>query len=434
MPKEKLHIGDLVSSVRDYDFILRGQASNEHIAQHLEELALGSRSFGEYAEAKKLELRAFRLRTCMKIIDYDSYGKIKTALYNKTYHCRDRLCLNCAKLVSNSRERKFMGKVTTILNDYSFWHMVTTSPNCVGLSSDPTDTRPSLTNTVLNMRRAISYLNDYLKGKKKITGLDFSYLGYAGAVRSFECTMRVLNEYHPHYHIILALKKDLWLDDKHENDYSKSRNSSEKTYFSDFEILLQKIWKLLMTGQTVTKKALDKMDAAADIGYSCRCKLIEDDKFHQAFKYPFKPDGIDYIDINTFNDIEHSLKNVRAVQSSGIFLGMKIDETDIDDTEWSLSERIRDELYYICEPSKLSESPSQSRLNIVNDKRLYLSLKKIGAFERDLADEGIPVSYELVTDLLAILKNHDFTPKQKRDWLQMSFDQYKEKYKKDIKK
>jgi len=238
--------------------------------------------------------------------------------------------------------------------------------------------------------------------------------------------MKQDNEYHPHYHIIVAFKKRLNLVDKHKNDYSYSRNTDTYTFFSDFEIQLQKIWKLLMTRQPVTKTALDKMDSVGDIGYSCQCKLIEDDKFHQAFKYPFKPDGIDYIDVNTFNDINYALKNVRAVQSSGVFLGLKIDDTDIDDTiEFSLSNRIREVLWDIDEPVPLAESPSQSRQNILNDKTLYLSLKKIGMQERELKELGIPITYELVSELIAILKNYDFTPAKKKEYIQMTFDKYK---------
>ena len=93
------------------------------------------------------------------------------------------------------------------------------------------------------------------------------------------------DDYHPHLHCLLILKKDLGLH-KYiiHPSYSYNHGIFSGRKFSDFEILIQKIWWLLVNGNKVQ---LDKIDVVPE-GYSCTLDLTEDKEWHEVFKYVTK--------------------------------------------------------------------------------------------------------------------------------------------------
>ncbi|MCL2369785.1 MAG: protein rep [Firmicutes bacterium] len=423
---EKIYISELLQTKREYELILKGQLNNEQLAQHCEELAEGARVFGEWDIYNRYINRATSSRLCHKTIIFDKHPTFRIAIYKNTMHCRDRFCFLCNKLISNSREKKFVQKVLPLIrDDYEFYHMVLTSPNSVGdlpaSAHNPNDTRPYLYTVVRQMSKAFGYLNNYLKGKIKIAGLDFDYLGYAGAVRSFELTYKPNQEYHQHYHVIVAFKKDLILQDKHLNKYSYSRQTDKVTFYSDFEVLLQKIWYLLINGQKVTKIAIDSLE----LGYSCQCKHIDDNNFHQVFKYPFKPEEVPYIDFATFSDLDKGLRSIRTIQTYGCFHGLKIEDDSIDDNELDTVDRLKIILTDIDTPYEAKETPMQVKENIELAKWFYLSFKEIHHLEKKTGHKLDDATLEKLVETLSAI---DITPQEKKEWIQSTLNDIKQKY------
>src|SRR5699024_10807400 len=177
----------------------------------------------------------------------DHYRQQKVKDFKKTNLCKDKFCNNCKKVKQASRLAKFMPMIEDLSKDKYLYHMVLTVPNCNG-----DDLKDVIRDKIF---KSFAYLIDYLKIKKKIKGLDFEQYSYSGAIRSLEVTYR-RDDYHPHLHCIIALEKPL--DDNRyiKNTYSRSRKNGYRK-FTEFEILIQKIWYLLNTGERVTKKAID---------------------------------------------------------------------------------------------------------------------------------------------------------------------------------
>ena len=226
---------------------------NETIIKHYERL---KKKYPKVNFARNIEA----LENCNQIWEMDYYKEQKVKDFKKTNLCKDKFCNNCKNVKQASRLAKFMPMIEEMSKDKYLYHMVLTVPNCKGVELKETIRE--------KLFKSFSYLVDYLKLKKKISGLDFEQYGYEGAIRSLEVTYRA-DDYHPHLHCIIALEKPL--DDNRyiENTYSKSRKNGYRK-FTDFEILIQKIWYLLNNGKRVTKKAIDNLD----IGYSCTVDSI----------------------------------------------------------------------------------------------------------------------------------------------------------------
>ena len=141
------------------------------------------------------------------------------------------------------------------------------------------------------MWKSFKMLSRYLSGHAKIRGIDFSRYGYAGMIRNFEVTYEG-DIYHPHFHVILVLKKGLDLPKIHTVDPFSYNRGVLSRHFSDLEVLIQKIWKLSMTGQEVNAENIRDLQT----GYSCTVDRIEDNNYYEVFKYPCKPNenGMSY--------------------------------------------------------------------------------------------------------------------------------------------
>ena len=110
----------------------------------------------------------------------------------------------------------------------------------------------------------------------------FEKYGFFGAVRALEITREKARPdyFHPHFHCLFILKKGMKLDEgrKHitsfsydDEDYKrrhrKKVDGQVSRYFGDFEILLQKIWRLRIEGVKVNKKNIENLSE----GYSVIC-------------------------------------------------------------------------------------------------------------------------------------------------------------------
>lgn len=293
----------------------------------------------------------------------DVYKKQKIKDFKKTNLCKDKFCNNCKKVKQAARLARFVPQIEKIKEDFNLSLLTLTVPNCNGTN---------LKDTINKIFKNFNYLNRYLNGAKPIKNLDFSSYGYKGALRSLEITFKGDN-YHPHIHAVIALDKDYKPLKNIINTYSYSYGKLTRA-FSDFEVLVQKIWYLLMNGQKVTKKSIESLEE----GYSCVLDDIEDSSYYEVFKYMTKATDEDenVLTYDNFKTLYYSLHRVRQIQGYGVFYNFKDDDSIIDEV---------DELYntYI-EILKIKEDPeevSQTPQDLLDDKEyLIISRKKIYSY------------------------------------------------------
>lgn len=263
-----------------------------------------------------------RIRDCSKIWRIDNYIQSHISDVKFVSHCRSKWCLHCQKLLQASRLNRFMPLLHEASKTHDLCHVVFTFPNVSGVR---------LKASVKLLFKSFSRLIRFFCGRDKIRGLDFSQYGFYAAMRSLEVTYGKYGEddFHPHLHCIFAFKKGLNLEKHIVNDFSFDYGTL-KTLYSDFEVFLQKLWRLIVDserdkiynyvamtdllgqplssthpdyGRFVEKpKKKNKKDGAITLkalnslklGYSCKVDLIEDDEttnrnaFIEVFKYACK--------------------------------------------------------------------------------------------------------------------------------------------------
>lgn len=297
----------------------------------------------------------------------DHYRQQKVKDFKKTNLCKDKFCNNCKKVKQSSRLAKFMPIINDLSKDKYLYHMVLTVPNCNGVNLKP---------TIKRMFDSFNYLNRYLNLKKPIKGLDFEQYLYNGAIRSLEVTYRK-DDYHPHLHCIIALEKPL--DDNRyiKNTYSKSRKNGYRK-FTEFEILIQKIWYLLNAGERVTKKAIEELE----IGYSCTIDPIDESSVYEVFKYMTKStdEKNNILTYQNFKDLYFSLYRVRQIQGYGCFYNIKDDDSIIEEVEYFYNKYI-EELQEQENPVEVCETPQDL---LLDNQNLIISRKKIFNYLRNL--------------------------------------------------
>ncbi|MBO5924674.1 MAG: hypothetical protein J6Q52_00235, partial [Clostridia bacterium] len=133
-------------------------------------------------------------------------------------------------------------------------------------------------------------------------------------------------KWHPHFHCFFVLNKKLKFDGANINSYSFDvGNTKVKRVFTDFEILLQKMWYLLYEGQPFTKESFDKLKE----GYSCIVDKLSKSKYHEVFKYvlkgTFKNDKFTHT-YETFKILNEALSRRKIIQGYGVLNRFKFEE------------------------------------------------------------------------------------------------------------
>ena len=239
---------------------------------------------------------------------------------------------------------KFIPEIKKVGSDYILSQMVLTVPNVCG---------DELRDTIKLLFKAFSCLIEYLSLRKKIKGVDFD-IGYIGAIRSLEVTYKE-NSYHPHLHVLLAHQKKfgekIFLN-KYSYDFLNGRDAR---YFSDFEVLIQKLWFALIEDirdvnraisgfkkrQRISKIRLDLIEC----GYSCTIDEFKEDDFIELFKYitkGSKEDGFP-MSYDNFKVLYYALNGVRQIQGYGCFYNVKDDDSLMNESE-KLYELVIEEL------------------------------------------------------------------------------------------
>lgn len=287
--------------------------------------------------------------------------------FKRTNLCKDKFCNNCKKVKQASRLSKFMPLIDQYQEEKYLYHLTLTVPNCEGSSLAET-----IKTMFLSFRRIIRYLNCDLK----IKGLDFEKYNYIGAIRSLEITFKGDN-YHPHLHCILAFENPLFNNKYIENIYSFSKKNGYRK-FTDFEVLIQKIWYLLNNKIKVTKASIDDLE----LGYSCTIDNIDESSVYEVFKYMTKSTDEDknILTYDNFKVLYFALHRVRQIQGYGCFYNVKDDDSFIDEV---------DDLYnVIIEILKAKENPlevSQTPEDLLkDDENIIISRKRIFSYLKNL--------------------------------------------------
>lgn len=316
---------------------------------------------------KTLENKVENIEMCNKFWDLDAYHKAKIKDYKKTNLCKDKFCNNCKKVKQAARMAKYMGELEKY-KDYSY-HLTLTSPTVPGLE---------LKDKIKLMAKCYRQLNLYLTGTKKIKGLDFSSWGYEGSIRSLEVTYKK-DIYHPHYHCFLVLDGFKQSSKSNINTYSYNHLDGSKlnTKFSDEEILIQKIWHLLINQIKVTKSNIDKLE----IGYSCKLDKLEPGDYNELFKYMTKEiDEVGQVlSYQNFKDLYIALYRVKQIQGYGCLYQI----TDDGDTESMIEayDELIEELKKVENPERLLERP---RDLLLDKKYTLISRKSYMKFLKEL--------------------------------------------------
>ncbi len=368
-------------SVRNQlDKVSRRIRKNETIAEFYEQLAddVNENRIAGRSTPEALMETGKRIKSCCQYwsIDYYHLQGVKDML--RTNACKNRFCDNCQNAISIKRERKLAPLLDHLAKRFDIYHIVFTVPNVYADELKP---------CIDKMYKQFAYINRLFNGDAKIKGISFSKYGYIGGIRALEITKnREENTFHPHLHCLLVLKKGLKLDSskKHINRFSfnnpdvkKSHHKKEygapERYFSDFEILLQKVWKLRYDGTKLTKENIEKIHE----GYSV---IVENAKGHykEIFKYATK--GIfkegennamgNYYD---FLSLYYALHGRRLIQGYGVLNGVDFEELNQDADE--LYKSIQCKLKELEEPKFRCESLNEIENNV--DKYTYISRSSI---------------------------------------------------------
>lgn len=313
---------------------------------------------------KTIENKIENIEMCNKYWDLDAYHKAKIKDYKKTNLCKDKFCNNCKKVKQAARMSKYMPELEKYKN--SAYHLTLTSPSVPG---------EELKDNIKLMAKSYKKLHLYLNGARKIKDIDFSIFGYEGSIRSLEVTFKN-NMYHPHYHCFLVLDGFEQSPKTNINDYSIKYGKVE-IGFSDEEILIQKIWHLLINDIKVNKKNIDSLD----LGYSCKLDKLENGDYNELFKYMTKEvdETGQVLTYDNFKTLYIALYRVKQIQGYGCLYHIK----DDGDTESmiELYDSLIDELKKEENPERLLQRPRDLLLDkkytLISRKSYMKFLKKL---------------------------------------------------------
>lgn len=301
--------------------------------------------FGMYEETRKDNFlnKSRAIDLCCKWWDIDFYQLLKVKDIKRVNLCKDKFCLNCQSMIAQKRQQKYAPVLDELRKDYEVYHMVVTVPNCEAEELLP------LLNRIYKKFR---FLMRYFSGERKVRGIDFMQYGYGGAVRGLEVTQNeATKQFHPHFHTMILLRKGLKLEYKHINQFSYDKGKLT-CKFSDLEILLQKIWYLLMNDKRVILKAIEELKLGYDIHIS-----DSEGHYHECFKYACKgafkdDDGGGFLyNEQTFRTLYQALYKRHMIQGYGLLYNFEDLDGDI------LEDEIIDEYERIIASLKDFEKP-----------------------------------------------------------------------------
>lgn len=307
---------------------------------------------------------AERIEACSQFWHVDQYRESGISDVTYVSHCRSKFCLHCQKLLQASRLNRFISLLTEASLSHDLYHVVLTVPNVPGVK---------LKASRQLLFKSFSRLVRLFIGRDRIRDVDFSKYGFYAAMRNLEITYGKYgdDDFHPHLHCIFALRKGLKMDKHIVNDFSYDYGVCT-TLFSDFEIFLQKLWRLIVDserdkiynyvamtdalgdplpkshpdyGKFVSKpKKKNNKDGAVtlkalkslELGYSVKVDKIEDDEtdnrnaFIEVFKYSCKvtSEKSHLFTYDQFKCLYGALKGAHVMQGYCAWYHCQFDEMD----------------------------------------------------------------------------------------------------------
>lgn len=315
--------------------------------------------------------RAEAIRNCFKFFEIDYYRQQKVKDIRRVNLCHDKFCINCQNWKAQLRFIKFKPVLDELLESHSIYHVVFTVPNC----DDAT-----LELTLKRMNDCFASLIRIFQGTRKIKGYDFNKYGFYGAVKSLELVIHekgFLQEFHPHFHCLFVLDKKFYEKGAHINTFSFSSKSEIKNdrrikdgkrFFTDFEILLQKMWYCLYNKIRLNNKNIENVD----LGYSVCAQRVSSD-YKEVFKYTMKgmfdsKSSRFMYSYRMFVTLYEALKGKKAIQGYG----------ELNKKSFFSEEEIEEQINYYNEviiALRLLEDP----------EKIYLGLKELVA---DMESKG----------------------------------------------
>lgn len=380
---------------------------------------------------------------------FDHHRNFKVMDLTHINLCHNRFCPNCAKRRQATFLYEFTPHIQKLSESCDFFHLTLSVPNV---------SAPELQDAVNNLLESFSRLMRLFFGTQstKRLGLNFSDFGCKAAARSLEITYdlyrwKKAKEYHPHIHCILALDKvrvkalsDYLLKEKHINKFSFKRVDGKNiltTVFSDFEVFIQKLWKLLYDNISAKNKKQREYDKQArqvkyrfekifgdnelnlseavnsgllsvkdaicgkkppkvkskyisakdiselSLGYSCTCKQIDPNEYYEVFKYVCKvtDEQNKVMSFNQFRTLFYALKGKKSFEGYGEWHGVKSERND--DTMNAMYNAFKRELNK-DKPLSISVNISDVLDIAARNETTIISRKNIQKYLESLGDYG----------------------------------------------
>lgn len=312
--------------------------------------------------------RSDRINRCLDLFIYDKYEMNKILDLQKVNRCNiNRFCPNC-KLLSQRKYYFATKPEFDRLTDegYNLYFLTLTRKNVKA-----EDLRDTIDFMNKNFKKLFNKFNQPIG--TGFNGLKDRLIKIEGALKTLEITYnQTTNEYHPHFHVLLILEKDL--DKRYLKKYIKGRYSyktNSVNYHSEFEMQLMKVWSLLDSNKRINKNNLNNLPDSPSTDDNSLLKVIDlrpfDSKgYLELLKYTVK--DTDSLIPEVFETFVITLENKRIRQTYGnLFNFADSDELDCGEYE---------ELFLDIE-----ENPEPLKIrDIENLYTIYSEYKKISRF------------------------------------------------------
>lgn len=269
----------------------------------------------QITDQEKYVDKCHRISQCYKYFDVDLF-KLQNIIDIKHISlCHDKFCKNCQNLLSKQRYIHFKPFLDELAEDNDIYHVTLTVPSISGLL---------LQSTLDKMYTSFAkFIKIFRRKNSRHLYLGLDELGYSGAIRSLEITYKD-GMYHPHFHCLFVLHKELNLDKVVINKYSFDEGVLTRK-FSEFEITIQKLWYMIFNDIRITESSFTNLA----LGYSCTADITNFD-YKEVFKYTLK-ESFDFImqDELVFMVLYRALENRRIIQGYGSLFALNYADDEI---------------------------------------------------------------------------------------------------------
>ena len=336
------------------------------------------RRLGIETDTTTIKNTADNVGACCKSWFSDSY-KMQAIKDVRSWNiCKNKFCPNCQKLMQASRLNRFGPELDRLAQEYDLYHITFNPPSC---------SAERLPETIDRIFESHKHLLRYFKGNTRIKGIDFEQYGYQGCLRALEVTYDFRkrsqgHEYNPHIHCIFALRKGIELKATIENKFSYRRGGFDR-FFTEFEVMLQRIFKLLYNDQKVTLKAIKELE----LGYNS-VALKVNKNYYEVFKYAFKGFGEDkkIMTYEQFKTLFFAFYKRRCIQGYGVLYNLAADD-EIDESVNEFYNEFIEKLKMVETPESTSNTIDEVHNAIARKFTLFISRKNIHKVMRQLAKQ-----------------------------------------------